>query len=253
MLRRDPTGRPVLHQADVVDVGNLRASDALVDPAHDVAEDALRVVVELGLRSRPRSSPSSGASGIAQQVVERGPWSVVASRSASSCWRARRRRGGSGWRAAWRPSATAPTRSWRRRGDGRSSGRACRPSGRAPPTCPCRSGPGRAARRRGRCRRSSPRTPGSTAALSSSLLRTIGPASIEVWISSPVRSRKPVLMNATRGLGGADALGEVERGAPLLVHDADLDRVRGQPSTASTAAEHARRRTRPRPGRASSA
>ena len=31
-----------------------------------------------------------------------------------------------------------------------------------------------------------------------SLLRTIGPASIEVWISSPVRSRKPVLMNATR-------------------------------------------------------
>ena len=29
-------------------------------------------------------------------------------------------------------------------------------------------------------------------------LRTIGPASIEVWISSPVRSRNPVLMNTTR-------------------------------------------------------
>ena len=31
-----------------------------------------------------------------------------------------------------------------------------------------------------------------------SALRTIAPASIEVWISSPVRSRNPVLMNATR-------------------------------------------------------
>src|ERR1700738_1861583 len=29
-------------------------------------------------------------------------------------------------------------------------------------------------------------------------LRTIGPASIDVWISSPVRSRKPVLMKTTR-------------------------------------------------------
>ncbi|MNL46031.1 hypothetical protein D3C87_1687150 [compost metagenome] len=33
-----------------------------------------------------------------------------------------------------------------------------------------------------------------------SALRTIGPASIDVWISSPVRSRKPVLMNTTRSL-----------------------------------------------------
>ena len=33
-----------------------------------------------------------------------------------------------------------------------------------------------------------------------SALRTIGPASIEVWISSPVRSRNPVLMNTTRDL-----------------------------------------------------
>ena len=29
-------------------------------------------------------------------------------------------------------------------------------------------------------------------------LRIIGPASIEVWISSPVRSRKPVLMKTMR-------------------------------------------------------
>ena len=31
-----------------------------------------------------------------------------------------------------------------------------------------------------------------------SFFRTTGPASMEVWISSPVRSRKPVLMKATR-------------------------------------------------------
>ena len=31
-----------------------------------------------------------------------------------------------------------------------------------------------------------------------SALRTIAPACIDVWISSPVRSRKPVLMNTTR-------------------------------------------------------
>ena len=31
-----------------------------------------------------------------------------------------------------------------------------------------------------------------------SALRIIGPASIEVWISSPVRSRKPVLIKKTR-------------------------------------------------------
>src|SRR3954466_7890950 len=31
-----------------------------------------------------------------------------------------------------------------------------------------------------------------------SFLRSMGPASIDVWISSPVRSRKPVLMNTTR-------------------------------------------------------
>ena len=41
-------------------------------------------------------------------------------------------------------------------------------------------------------------------------LRTIGPACIDVWISSPVRSRKPVLMNATRDVRGTDALAEVD-------------------------------------------
>src|SRR5690606_27178989 len=48
VLRGDPAGRPVFHQADIVDVGHLGAAHALVDPAHDVAENALRVVLELG-------------------------------------------------------------------------------------------------------------------------------------------------------------------------------------------------------------
>jgi hypothetical protein len=66
-----------------------------------------------------------------------------------------------------------------------------------------------------------------------SFLRIIGPASIEVWISSPVRSRKPVLMNTMRSRA-LDAGLEVDRGAALLVHDADLDGVRGRPSMSST-------------------
>jgi hypothetical protein len=56
-------------------------------------------------------------------------------------------------------------------------------------------------------------------------LRIIGPASMEVWISSPVRSRKPVLMKQHACFGGADALLEVDRRAALLVHDAHLQGV----------------------------
>ncbi|COZ72223.1 Uncharacterised protein [Mycobacterium tuberculosis] len=65
-------------------------------------------------------------------------------------------------------------------------------------------------------------------------MRTIGPASIEVWISSPVRSRNPVLMNTTRS-------------AAALMHALRLTVVRrsssmmpifmvfcGNPSTSST-------------------
>ena len=51
MLRGDATGGPVLHQGDVVDVGHLRTSHALVDPAHHVAEDPLRVVLDLAAAS----------------------------------------------------------------------------------------------------------------------------------------------------------------------------------------------------------
>ena len=46
---RDAQRRAVLHQAEFVDVGHLGAADALVDPAHDIAENALRVVVEFAL------------------------------------------------------------------------------------------------------------------------------------------------------------------------------------------------------------
>ncbi|OMQ40209.1 hypothetical protein BKP54_28915 [Ensifer sp. 1H6] len=49
VLRRDAQSGTILHQADIVDVGHLGATDALIDPAHDVAENALRVVIELAL------------------------------------------------------------------------------------------------------------------------------------------------------------------------------------------------------------
>jgi hypothetical protein len=49
-----------------------------------------------------------------------------------------------------------------------------------------------------------------------------------VWISSPVRSRKPVLMNTTRFARGVDAGLEVGAGAALLVHDPELHGVARQ-------------------------
>ena len=63
VLAGDAQRGAVLHQADVVDVRHLGAADALVDPAHDIAEDALGVVVELLLHvvGRPvRDGPRPG-------------------------------------------------------------------------------------------------------------------------------------------------------------------------------------------------
>ena len=146
------------------DVGHLRAADALVDPAHDVAEDALGVVVELGLDLLVGPARAA-ASGMREQVVERRP--PVAGRRAPRPARPggrRRRRGGSGWRAGSPRSATAPRRSWRPAlgwatfcGEhvGHQVGR--RPHALAD------LGPAAAARRPGRRRRSSPRTAGSSA------------------------------------------------------------------------------------------
>ena len=107
---------------DVVDVGHLRAADALVDPAHHVAEDALRVVLELGgdvgrgpvrvLRERDR-----------QDVLE---LAAAAAPSRSRPGARARRPGGSGWRAGSRPWGWEPRRSSRRPSGGRSSARASR-------------------------------------------------------------------------------------------------------------------------------
>jgi len=47
VLAGNAQGGTILHQADVVDIWHLRAADALVDPAHHIAENALAVVVEL--------------------------------------------------------------------------------------------------------------------------------------------------------------------------------------------------------------
>ena len=49
VLTGNPERSAILHQADVVDVGYLRASDTLIDPTHHVTEDALCVVVQLTL------------------------------------------------------------------------------------------------------------------------------------------------------------------------------------------------------------
>ncbi|MNE09817.1 hypothetical protein D3C80_1025060 [compost metagenome] len=66
-----------------------------------------------------------------------------------------------------------------------------------------------------------------------SALRTIGPASMEVWISSPVRSRKPVLMNTTRSLAAlmqALRLIVVRRSSSMIP---TFRVLRGRPSTSS--------------------
>ena len=46
VLAGDTQGRAVFHQADVVDVGHFGAANALIDPAHHIAQNALRVVVQ---------------------------------------------------------------------------------------------------------------------------------------------------------------------------------------------------------------
>ncbi len=65
-------------------------------------------------------------------------------------------------------------------------------------------------------------------------LRTIGPASIEVWISSPVRSRNPVLMKQTRARAArmhSLRLTVVRRSSSMMPI---LTVFGGRPSTAST-------------------
>mmetsp|Transcript_31676 Transcript_31676/g.73237 ORF Transcript_31676/g.73237 Transcript_31676/m.73237 type:complete len:206 (-) Transcript_31676:705-1322(-) len=70
-------------------------------------------------------------------------------------------------------------------------------------------------------------------------LGTTAPASIDVWISSPVRSRKPVLMKQTRSLAcsmHAPRLAEVRLSSSIM----PILRVcRGSPSSSSTRSKSA--------------
>src|SRR6185369_5140488 len=58
VLAGDAQRRTVFHQRDVVDVGHFGTAHALVDPAHDIAQDALGVVVDflLALGGTPLGS-----------------------------------------------------------------------------------------------------------------------------------------------------------------------------------------------------
>ena len=47
MLAGNPQRRTVFHQADIVNIWHFRAANAMVDPAHNIAEDTLCVIVEL--------------------------------------------------------------------------------------------------------------------------------------------------------------------------------------------------------------
>jgi hypothetical protein len=102
------------------------------------------------------------------------------------------------------------------------------PSCRARPTCPCRSAPCPKGRRPRPIWTLRVLIGGDPARAFMSPLRIIGPARIEVCISSPVRSRKPVLMNTIRSFTAWMQAARLA-GAAFLVHHAHLDRVARQP------------------------
>ena len=124
VLRGDAAGRAVFHEADVVDVGHFRATDALVDPAHDVAEYALRIVLEFGRDLGFATSSYLGASGsvrMSASLPRRPACAISAWRaSTSTCVVVRRVQRG-GCRARHPRARRAGL------GDARSSARACRP------------------------------------------------------------------------------------------------------------------------------
>ena len=213
----------VFHQAHVVEVGHLGAADALIDPAHDIAQQPLRVVVQFRAYFvfRPVRARRQRHRQQARPARAFPP-------SPRPSGRRRHRPGDSAWRAASRPSAKAPRRCWRRssmadllvhhvahhvrRGphalaDLRLAGKAVV---QADADVALFVG-------------------GDPAEAFIAPLRIIAPACIEVWISSPVRSRKPVLMNTMRSLHRRDAGGKIDAGAAFLVHHADLDGVARQP------------------------
>ena len=109
-LAGDAQRRAVLHEGHVVDVRDLGAADALVDPADDVAEDRLGVVVDLGLPVLGAPAGGGRRAGCVSRSSSGGR-----RRLASSAAGPERRPGGSAGRAASPPSGTAPRRWWRRR------------------------------------------------------------------------------------------------------------------------------------------
>ena len=221
--------------ADVVDVRHLGAADALVDPAHDIAEDALRVVVELALdllgrpvrrdrQRRRQDRVEQRARRVRRSPLPRADVDLVV------VDRVQRRRG--------RRRHPRRVRAGLRMRDLLRQHR--RPSRRAWPTCPCRSARVPAGRTRGRCRRSGPRTPRSTCCVAHLRLADHGPgfhAGVDLVAGAIEEAGVDEEHARSRR---ADAFLEVDGGAPLLVHDADLERV-------------ARRdRARPRPSRTAS-
>ncbi|HEX9042796.1 MAG TPA: hypothetical protein VF838_17570 [Trebonia sp.] len=71
-LAGDAQRGPVLHQGDVVDVRHLRAADPLVDPADHVAEDGLHVEVDLVLPGFRRQGGRVGQRDLEHLVPVRG-------------------------------------------------------------------------------------------------------------------------------------------------------------------------------------
>ena len=71
VLAGDAQSGAVLHQAHIVDVRHLGAAHALVDPTHNIAENALRVVVQFRLHLL-RRKVFAGQQGNAQDVVQAG-------------------------------------------------------------------------------------------------------------------------------------------------------------------------------------
>ena len=49
MLAGNTQSGSVFHQADIINVGHLGATNTLLDPAHHIAEQALGVIIQLKL------------------------------------------------------------------------------------------------------------------------------------------------------------------------------------------------------------
>jgi hypothetical protein len=109
VLRGDAQRRAVFHQPDIVDVGHLGAADPLIDPAHDIAKDALGIVVEFvayssALQLRPSASGTvSSYARDRRSVRRRSPAGARRRRPHDNGARAASRRSGDGTQAVFAP------------------------------------------------------------------------------------------------------------------------------------------------------